>query len=119
VHVYSDMFRSEPGFRWLRLGDAIDRFLIDESETNRTIVARVMAEHFVTSYSVSHRDDLLQHVEVMVEIADSLVARAFVANPDGDEFFIGETSRLLTEYLGEYLARTVEEAEERERLAQL
>lgn len=119
VHVYSDMFRSEPGFRWLRLGDAIDRFLIDESETNRTIVARVMAEHFVTSYSVSHRDDLLQHVEVMVEIADSLVARAFVANPDGDEFFIGETSRLLTDYLGDYLARTVEEAEARERLAQL
>jgi AcrR family transcriptional regulator len=119
THVYSDMFRTEPGFRWLRLGDAIDRNLIDESETNRTVVARVMTDHFVSRYEVSPRDDLLQHVEVMVEIADSLIARAFVANPDGDDFFIGETSRLLTEYLGEYLARTVEEAEERERLAKL
>jgi hypothetical protein len=79
----------------------------------------VMTDHFVSRYEVSPRDDLLQHVEVMVEIADSLIARAFVANPDGDDFFIGETSRLLTEYLGEYLARTVEEAEERERLAKL
>jgi len=47
----------------------------------------------------------------MVEIADSLVARAFVANADGDEFYIAETSRLLTRYLGEYLASTLEEAE--------
>jgi AcrR family transcriptional regulator len=117
VTVYSEMFRTEPGFRWLRLGDAIDRHLIDESETNRTVVAKVMAKHFVDRYDVSHRDDLLEHVEVMVEIADSLIARAFVSNLDGDEFFISETSRLLTNYLGEYLARTVEEAEERERRA--
>ncbi|MCU1542695.1 MAG: transcriptional regulator, TetR family protein [Microbacteriaceae bacterium] len=119
VTVYSEMFRTEPGFRWLRLGDAIDRHLIDESETNRTVVAKVMAKHFVDRYDVSHRDDLLQHVEVMVEIADSLIARAFVSNLDGDEFFISETSRLLTNYLGEYLASTVEEAEERERRARL
>ena len=113
------MFRSEPGFRWLRLGDAIDRFLIDESETNRTIVARVMAEHFVTSYSVSHRDDLLQHVEVMIEIVDSLIARAFATNPDGDPFFIDECRRIITTYLAEYLADTLEEAEKQNRLAQL
>jgi AcrR family transcriptional regulator len=117
VGVYSEMFRTEPGFRWLRLGDAIDRHLIDESETNRTVVAKVMAKHFVDRYNVSHRDDLLEHVEVMVEIADSLIARAFVSNLDGDEFFISEASRLLTSYLGEYLASTVDEAEERERRA--
>jgi AcrR family transcriptional regulator len=117
VGVYSEMFRTEPGFRWLRLGDAIDRHLIDESETNRTVVAKVMAKHFVDRYNVSHRDDLLEHVEVMVEIADSLIARAFVSNLDGDEFFISEASRLLTSYLGDYLASTVDEAEERERRA--
>ena len=111
VGVYCDMFRSEPGFRWLRLGDAIDRHLIDETETNRTVVARYMADHFVERYDVYPRPDLLQHVEVMVEIADSLVARAFVSNADGDEFYIAETSRLLTRYLGEYLASTLEEAE--------
>jgi len=117
VGVYCDMFRSEPGFRWLRLGDAIDRHLIDETETNRTVVARHMAAHFVERYDVFPRPDLLQHVEVMVEIADSLVARAFVSNPDGDEFYISETSRILTGYLGEYLADTLAEAEKLHDLA--
>ena len=111
VGVYCDMFRTEPGFRWLRLGDAIDRHLIDETETNRTVVARYMADHFIQRYDVFPRPDLLQHVEVMVEIADSLIARAFVSNVDGDEFYIAETSRLLTRYLGEYLANTLDEAE--------
>jgi AcrR family transcriptional regulator len=113
VEVYCDMFRTEPGFRWLRLGDAIDRYLIDQTETNRTVVARYMTDHFVERYDVYPRPDLLQHVEVMVEIADSLVARAFVSNADGDDFYIEETSRLLTRYLGEYLASTLEDAERR------
>jgi len=117
VGVYADMFRREPGFRWLRLGDAIDRHLIDDTETNRTVVARHMANHFVDRYDVFPRPDLLQHVEVMVEIADSLVARAFVSSPDGDEFYIAETSRLLTRYLGEYLASTLEEAERQHELS--
>jgi len=116
VGVYAEMFRTEPGFRWLRLGDAIDRHLIDETETNRTVVARYMTEHFVRRYDVLPRPDLLQHVEVMVEIADSLVARAFVSTAEGDDFFIAETSRLLTRYLGEYLASTLDEAKRQHQL---
>ena len=117
VDIYCEMHRSEPGFRWLRLGDAIDRHLIDESDTNRKVVARMMAEVFISRYKVSPRDDLLEHVEIMVEIVDSLTARAFMTNPKGDEFFIDECSRIVTGYLADYLAATVEEAERRERLA--
>jgi len=117
VDIYCEMHRSEPGFRWLRLGDAIDRHLIDESDTNRKVVARMMAEVFISRYKVSPRDDLLEHVEIMVEIVDSLTARAFMTNPKGDEFFIDECSRIVIGYLTDYLAATVEEAERRERLA--
>ena len=117
VDIYCEMHRSEPGFRWLRLGDAIDRHLIDESDTNRKVVARMMAEVFISRYQVSPRDDLLEHVEIMVEIVDSLTARAFMTNPKGDEFFIDECSRIVIGYLADYLAATVEEAERRERLA--
>lgn len=117
VGVYCDMFRTEPGFRWLRLGDAIDRHLIDDTETNRTLVARRMANHFIERYEVLPRADLLQHVEVMVEIADSLIARAFVSNLDGDEFFVTETSRILTGYLGDYLVSTFADAEQQHKLA--
>jgi AcrR family transcriptional regulator len=117
VDIYCEMHRSEPGFRWLRLGDAIDRHLIDESDTNRKVVARMMAEVFISRYQVSPRDDLLEHVEIMVEIVDSLTARAFMTNPKGDAFFIDECSRIVIGYLADYLAATVEEAERRERLA--
>lgn len=119
VELYSGLFRTEPGFRWLRLGDAVDRNLIDDSESNRTVVARLIAEMFVNRYDVNHRDDLLQHVEVMVEIADSLVARAFMLDPDGDPFFIDECARVITGYLADYLARTLAESEQDGRLAEL
>jgi AcrR family transcriptional regulator len=119
VDVYCDMHRTEPGFRWLRLGDAIDRHLIDESESNRTVVARLMSQKFVPRYEVGHRDDLLQHVEIMIEIVDSLTARAFAGNPDGDQFFIDECRRIITQYLAEYLAATLEEAEKQHRLAEI
>jgi AcrR family transcriptional regulator len=119
VGVYCEMYRTEPGFRWLRLGDAIDRHLIDESESNRTVVARMLANLFITRYEVGHRDDLLQHAEVMVEIVDGLTARAFVSDPEGDRFFISETSRIIIQYLTEYLAATVVEADKLGRLARL
>lgn len=119
VDVYCDMHRTEPGFRWLRLGDAIDRHLIDDSESNRTVVAKLMAEFFVPRYEVGHRDDLLQHIEVMIEVVDSLTARAFAVKPDGDQFFIDECRRIITDYLSEYLAATLDEAEKQHRLAEL
>ena len=59
VEAYCELHRTEPGFRWLRLGDAIDRHLMDETENNRTVVARYMADHFVERYDVYPRPDLL------------------------------------------------------------
>jgi AcrR family transcriptional regulator len=119
LDAYCEMYRTEPGFRWLRLGDAIDRHLIDETETNRTVVARLVSNLFITRYEVGHRDDLLDHAEVMVEIVDGLTARAFMSNPQGDQFFIDECRRVITDYLSEYLAATLEDAEKQNRLAQI
>ena len=107
VDVYADLFRTEPGFRWLRLGDSIDKNLIDAAENNRSVVARHTAELFITKYDVFHRDDLVAHVEAMVEIIDSLVARAFIDDAHGDRFFIDEAKRVVVWYLDEYLERTL------------
>ena len=41
----------------------------------------------------------------MIEFADALIARAFLVDPEGDSFFIAECATLLSNYLGEYLAR--------------
>lgn len=105
VHTYADFFRDEPGFHWLRLGDRVDTFLLSEADDSRTLLARHMTQMFFERYEVDWRADLLEHVEVMVEIADSLVARAFETDPQGEPFFIDECERILVQYLGEYLAQ--------------
>jgi len=107
IRVYVDMFRTEPGYRWLRLGDPVDKYLINAAEGNRTVLARMAGDLFVERYQVGYRDDLLAHIEVMVEIIDSLSARAFALNPQGDPFFLNEIPRIINSYLGEYLERSL------------
>lgn len=110
VDVYCDLCRNEPGFRWLRLGDAIDHNLIDEAESNRVILSRQIAELFIERYEVDRRrPNLLEHVQVMVEIFDSIVARAFEKDSNGDEFFIAEGRRVIIGYLDEVLSRPIPE----------
>ena len=105
VRAYCDMMRSEPGFRWLRLGDSVDRYLISSESSNRLLVAQQTAALFVQRYDVDYRADLVEHVEVIVELCDALVGRAFQANPEGDEFFIDECAEIAVSYLAAYLAK--------------
>jgi AcrR family transcriptional regulator len=105
-----EMHRTEPGFRWLRLGDGIDRNLIDSTETNRKIVSKLLADLFIQRYGDWNRPNLLKHIETVVEIAETLVAKAFETDPDGDTFFIDEARRVVVVYLDEYVARPYDKA---------
>ncbi|UCR89365.1 TetR/AcrR family transcriptional regulator [Mycetocola spongiae] len=107
IGLYAVFFRTEPGFRWMRLGDALDRSLDDNAATNRTVFAAELTEIFSVRFEVSPRADLLRHVEVAVEIADSLTARAFESTPEGDAFYIRECATVIVGYLRDYLARTL------------
>jgi AcrR family transcriptional regulator len=107
IDAYAGLFRTEPGFRWLRLGDSVDSNLMNAEESNRTVVARVTGTLFVERYEVGYRDDLLAHIEVIVEIIDALTARAFATDPAGDPFFLSEVTRITTGYLDDYLARSL------------
>ncbi|MDQ1550115.1 MAG: hypothetical protein QOD27_1773, partial [Microbacteriaceae bacterium] len=44
VAAYSEFYRDEPGFRWLRLGDPIAGNLLSASEGNKTLLARQVCE---------------------------------------------------------------------------
>ncbi|RLP82238.1 TetR/AcrR family transcriptional regulator [Mycetocola lacteus] len=103
---YADFFRTEPGFRWLRLGNIIDEHQDDAAETNRMIAARRVGELFANHFNVVPRPDFGRHIEVVVEVTDSLVARAFELSPEGDEFFLTESARMVVTYVGDYLERT-------------
>lgn len=105
IDVYCDMHREEPGFAWLRLGDTSDRRLIAGTVSNRTVIARMVSELFVRRFEVDPRPNQVRHVEVVIEIVDSLTARAFESDPHGDLFFINECIEVTTEYVRNFLGR--------------
>lgn len=105
VASYADFFQNEPGFRQIRLGAGIKDEQRGAHLNNKTLLARTVNELFTEVYDVTPRTDMLKHVEVMVEIGECLIAKAFEAEPDGDQFFLDECSRLMVDYLTEYLAR--------------
>lgn len=107
VASYADFFRYEPGFRQIRLGDAITHERLGARVSNKTLLASTVSELFVEVYEVIPRSELLKHVEVMVEIGECLIAKAFETDPGGDQFFLDECGRLMVDYLAEYLARPV------------
>ncbi|WP_213816030.1 TetR/AcrR family transcriptional regulator [Glaciihabitans sp. dw_435] len=107
LSVFAELYRSEPGYRWLRFGDVIDGNLFSTQESNKTMLSRIIAEMFSVRYDVLPRPDLVKHVEVVLALADGLVTKAFEVDPDGDEFFINECKRLVIGYFTEYLARPV------------
>ena len=112
IDVYSDMYRTEPGFRWLRLGDMIATNLINPEQSNHEVAARVAGNLFVERYEVGYREDLFAHIEVVIELIDSLSARAFVTDPDGEKFFLDEIPRIVVGYLDDYLTRSLADSVE-------
>ncbi len=100
VEMYSRMYREEPGFLSLRFGSGpTARF--SEDETNLAVVARSTIGHFQPRYETWDRPGMLSAVEVMLQIIEALVGRAYEG--DNSEFFIAEAKRLSINYLGEFL----------------
>jgi AcrR family transcriptional regulator len=105
IDAYADFFRNEPGFRRIRLGDTISQDLRGTRSSNKRLLAKAVSELFVEQFEVLPRPDLVAHVEVMVELGEALITRAFESDPAGDPFFLNECARLMVDYLDEYLAR--------------
>ncbi len=100
VDLYSDMYRDVPGFRTLRLGSGPSaRF--SEDETNLVVVAKAAIGYFQPRFETWDRPGMLNAIEVMLQIIEALVARAY--DGDNGEFFIAEAKRLSVRYLGEFL----------------
>lgn len=100
VEMYSSMYRDEPGFQQLRFGSGPTARFSDE-ETNLAVVARSTIAHFQPRYETWDRPGMLRAVEVMLQIIEALVGRAYEG--DNSEFFIAEAKRLSINYLGEFL----------------
>jgi AcrR family transcriptional regulator len=100
IDAFVVMFRSEPGFRIIRFADAersgmTDGVPIVEDESFAHRFAEILSDEF----GLPAGDDLKFRLEIVVEISDSLINRAFLNDPDGDERFIAEARVVARDYL--------------------
>ena len=106
IDIYVELSRTEPGFRILSFGNIIDRRFNVDRKSNNTALAEILTELLVTTYGVPASAALTFDIEVTVEIADSLLERAFLYDPRGEEPFIDK----LREYIAQLLAPHTKEA---------
>ncbi|MEH6780694.1 MAG: TetR/AcrR family transcriptional regulator [Rhodoglobus sp.] len=106
IDVYVELCRTEPGFRVLSFGNIIDRRFNVDRKSNNTALAEILTDLLTTTYQVPASEELAFDIEVTVQIADSLLERAFLYNPRGEEPFITR----LREFIAQFLAPHTKEA---------
>jgi AcrR family transcriptional regulator len=99
IDAFVDMFRTERGFRIIRFAGA-ERGGVPEEEVVRDVgFAQQFAQILADEYGLPAGEDLAFRLEVVVEIMDSLINRAFLDDPNGDERYIAEARTVAREYL--------------------
>lgn len=96
---YIDMHRKTPGFRTLHFGDVVDRYLLDEERDNDTVIAEQLGGLLVQGFGLPDSPVLRLSLSIAVELGDALVKLAFRRDPDGDPAILGESKKLVREYL--------------------
>ncbi|WP_223690390.1 TetR/AcrR family transcriptional regulator [Leifsonia poae] len=100
IDAYVAMFRAEPGFRIIRFTDAERSGLSDEGAgEEEDFFAHRFAEILSDEFGLPAGDELKFRLEIVVELSDSLINRAFLLDADGDERFIEEARVVAREYL--------------------
>lgn len=102
VDAYLALARTEPGFRALRFGDIIDERFISTDPSTSNEISQTFFEIIVNKYGIAPSDELAFDVEVLVEIADALLHRAFLHDRNGDERFIAKLRVIVREYMAPY-----------------
>jgi AcrR family transcriptional regulator len=81
-------FRSEPGFRGLRLGDVLDLRPAPNERTYNSLVADSLLAALVSRFGLDDSEETRFTFEAAIEVSDALATRAFARDPDGDERFL-------------------------------
>ena len=85
--MYLDMFRTEPGFRSLRLGDVLD-IRPRNREPRLTTAARTMTEQLSFRFGFANNAATVLEIEKALVAVDAYLARAFFNDDRGDVVFI-------------------------------
>ena len=105
IDRYIDLLRDEPGFRALGFGDVIDKRFVQPDVSNNSVLSRRFTEVFTTRYGFTASPEFSLDLEIVVEIADALVHRAFLYDRTGDERFIAKLRTIVFEYVSRHAVR--------------
>lgn len=101
VTAFVGLYRTEPGFRIVNFDDRDGAPALD-AVADADFFARRLAEVLVNEFDLPDGEELIFRLEVAVEMADALLARAFHIDPVGDERFIAECRLVLRDYLDRF-----------------
>lgn len=100
IDAYVHMHKHEPGFRIIRFEGPDGPSEDSPHDYERPgYFARMFAGIMAEEFSVAAGEQGVFQVEVVAEICDALVTRAFKTTPDGEQKFIDEARVLAREYL--------------------
>lgn len=106
--ILVDAFRSEPGFRGLRVGDVIDLRPAPSESTYKSIVADRLLDRMIERFGVEDGPDLRFRFETAIEVSDALAARAFARDVRGDDRFLQAGRQLFRTILSEHVNTPVD-----------
>jgi AcrR family transcriptional regulator len=103
--LFIEAFRTEPGFRSLRLGDVLDLRPPPNERTYNSLVADALLGALVERFGVDDSDETRFVFEAAIEVSDALATRAFARDPEGDIRFLemgrATVYRMLADRFGE------------------
>lgn len=99
LDAYADAFRTEPGFRSLRLGDVIDLRPAPAIEPGSSRLAALILDAIIGRFGGTATDEARAAFDSAVSAADAVIARAFARSNAGDPVFLEQSRQLVREYL--------------------
>ena len=103
--VLVDAYRTEPGFRGIRVGDVLDLRPALHDRTFNSIVADRYLDTLIQRFGFTDSPQLRFRFETAIEISDALATRAFARDPQGDEAFLAASREVVGQMLAQELGR--------------
>jgi len=100
--AFVELFRTEPGFASLRLGDVLDLRPAEGSPRN-SVMANTIFDALVSRFGLADDEKLRSGFEVAIETTDALVARAFARDPKGDAERLDAARTAVGQVIASYL----------------
>lgn len=102
IDAYVDLTQHEPGFRALRFGDVIDERFVHPELNNTAMLARSFTELMQRKYGLASTPELSFDIDIVIEIANALLHRAFLYEKRGDAAVIARLREIVRAQLGKY-----------------